>query len=606
MALTATAQSAFREPAWDEVIVPTLRKRPYSPLYVPASLLTSPAGLQNESNVLARRISAASVGSTEDHADMYQSAASLSREDTTTPPARQYPHPKANAVPRANGQQVRADIGPGRTQQSPPSRARSLSQPYILDPPNKTDKVAGSSASPPMPNGRTVTRIPMSRGRTSIGSNSSHAQNSVNGGVGGRTEEGSELRSVDEGHETYPMRSTVRIPRHKASDLFDEAPPFSSSTSSHFQLEDDTRVSSESEERPFEHWYRGDVSRNGGVGELRVGRRAEMLDIANYGYTLRNASSHIVNNGYQRSRSNSRSRDAASSRYGMRQRAESVSAAVRQDAVLDEDEAAMHDAVMDEQAPADFDSDGYEDPADLYGHYPDGTASSPSLALYPSQNGSSVTARHRPGHSQSRIPTPSRQASTEPHTPTTTSIARGAPAPTTPTSIHHTPRARQGFPRSQTQPLQPTQRQKTPTPSVTSSTTAKRRAASPAASTSLSGAKRPKASSKPPSSMPKRTNKEENRRSIGQYPTPDGDDVMDAIPSWTQPIPPTGNWDDVRTYSLIFEPQYLIVGQVILPVVARKKGLEGHYETADGSPKPPQRRGSEIFEPVSHSVRFRC
>ena len=522
---------------------PPLRTRVYS--------LTRHTGLQNESNVLARRISAASVGSAEDHAYMYQSAASLSREDTTASPAHQYSQPQASAVPRTNGQQIRPDNRSGRTQysQSPPSRARSLSQPYILDPPNKTDKVAGSSASPPMPSGRTMTRIPISRGRTSTGSNSSYAQNSVNGGVG-RMEESSELRSVDEGHETYPMRSTVRIPRHKASDLFDEAPPFSSSTSSHFQLEDDARVSSESEERPFEHWYRGDVSRNGGVGELRVGRRAEMLDIANYGHTLRNASSRVVNSGYQRSRSNSRSREAAGSRYGVRQRAESVSATVRQDIALNEDEFATHDAVMDEQPPTDLDSDGYEEPVDPYGHYPDGTASSPSLALYTSQNGSSVTARHRPGYSQSRIPTPSRQASIEPHTPTSTSIARGAPVPTTPTSTHSTARPRQGLPRSQTQPLQPTQRQKTPTPSVTSSTTAKRRAASPAASTSLNGPKKPKANSKPPSSMPKKVNKEENRRSIGQYPTPDGDDVMDAIPSWTQPIPPTGNWDDVRAHEL--------------------------------------------------------
>lgn len=538
MALTATAQSAFREPAWDEVIVPTLRKRLLPPSR-PRLSLTPPTGLQNESNVLARRISAVSVGSTEDRADLYQSAASLSREDTTTPPAHHYS--QANAVPRASDQQVKSDIRNGRAQysRSPPSRVRSLSQPYILDPPTKTDRVAGYSPSTVMPNGRTGTRIPISRGRTSIGSNSSHAQNSVNGGMG-RMDEGSDLRSVDEGHETYPMRSTVRIPRHKTSGLFDEAPPFNSSASSHFQLEDDTRVSSESEERPFEHWYRGDVSRNGGVGELRVGRRTEMLDIANYGHTLRNASSHVVHNGYQRSRSNSRSTEAAGSRYGMRQRAESVSAASRQD------EDATHNAVMDEQPPTDLDSDGYDEPADLYRHYPDGTASSPSLALYTSQNGTSVTARHRPGHSQSRIPTPSRQASVEPHTPTTPNNARGAP-----TSTSQTSRPRQGLPRSHTQPLQPTQRQKTPTPSVTS---AKRRAASPAASTSLNGAKKPKANTKPPSSMPKKVNKQENRRSIGQYPTPDGDDVMDAIPSWTQPIPPTGNWDDVRAYPLTTIP----------------------------------------------------
>jgi serine/arginine repetitive matrix protein 1 len=37
-------------------------------------------------------------------------------------------------------------------------------------------------------------------------------------------------------------------------------------------------------ERPFEHWYRGEAARNGGVGELKIGK-AEMLDIAQFGYT---------------------------------------------------------------------------------------------------------------------------------------------------------------------------------------------------------------------------------------------------------------------------------------------------------------------------------
>ena len=47
------------------------------------------------------------------------------------------------------------------------------------------------------------------------------------------------------------------------------------------------RPSIDSEEGPYEHWYRGEVSRNGGVGELKVGRRQEMLEIANYGHMIR-------------------------------------------------------------------------------------------------------------------------------------------------------------------------------------------------------------------------------------------------------------------------------------------------------------------------------
>lgn len=54
------------------------------------------------------------------------------------------------------------------------------------------------------------------------------------------------------------------------------------------------RFSSDSDEKPFEHWYRGDVARNGGVGELRVAKKQEMLDIANYGHTLKQASARLA------------------------------------------------------------------------------------------------------------------------------------------------------------------------------------------------------------------------------------------------------------------------------------------------------------------------
>ena len=38
-----------------------------------------------------------------------------------------------------------------------------------------------------------------------------------------------------------------------------------------------------------------------------------------------------------------------------------------------------------------------------------------------------------------------------------------------------------------------------------------------------------------------------NRGSVAYYPTPgeDGEDMADAITSWTQPVPGEGNWDDV-------------------------------------------------------------
>ena len=42
-----------------------------------------------------------------------------------------------------------------------------------------------------------------------------------------------------------------------------------------------------------------------------------------------------------------------------------------------------------------------------------------------------------------------------------------------------------------------------------------------------------------------------------------------------------------------------ISSQVVLPVVARKKGLDGYYESADGSPQPKKPIAAEKFvEPV--------
>jgi len=44
---------------------------------------------------------------------------------------------------------------------------------------------------------------------------------------------------------------------------------------------------------------------------------------------------------------------------------------------------------------------------------------------------------------------------------------------------------------------------------------------------------------------------------------------------------------------------FRISSQVVLPVVARKKGLDGYYESADGSPQPKKPIAAEKFvEPV--------
>ncbi|KAK7464959.1 hypothetical protein VKT23_006167 [Stygiomarasmius scandens] len=96
------------------------------------------------------------------------------------------------------------------------------------------------------------------------------------------------------GSPTTPTQDTSRSAGlwivHEASPHASASTSFPSSasssiTSAHRQQEDEDD-DSEEEELPFEHWYCGEISRNGGVGELRVGKQQEMLEIANYGHDL--------------------------------------------------------------------------------------------------------------------------------------------------------------------------------------------------------------------------------------------------------------------------------------------------------------------------------
>ncbi|GJE91911.1 hypothetical protein PsYK624_080630 [Phanerochaete sordida] len=428
-----------------------------------------------------------------------------------------------------------------------------------------------------------TTRIPVSRART--GSVSSSHQPSLNGmAMNARgdsrngyyktngTAYGSELTAdlwpVDEAHQpaSYESRSTLKSLRSGMSELVNEKPPFNPNSRRVYEEDLAPRMSTDSEERPFEHWYRGDVSRNGGVGELRVGRRQEMLDIANYGHTLRQASSRTAFSTSSRSRSNSRGRDTVHSRPPTRSRAESVGA--RESIYLEEENLAQGSFVLDERPPTDIDSDGeaygegeyYEEDTTVYGRE-NGTVSPHSL----DRSDTPTLVDLKSSGFKSRIPTPTLR----------TSGSRSA----TPTGVSPPPLEVPPTPKASSPPTPSTT---SPKPSAATST-AKRRAKSPAA-TSPAAAKRSK---KPPAKAkptpPKKDDR--SRESVAQYPSPEGDDIMHAVPSWTQPVPKSGNWDDV-----------------VLPVVARKKGLEDHYVPADGSPKPKPVRN--IIEPAPGTFGF--
>jgi hypothetical protein len=302
------------------------------------------------------------------------------------------------------------------------------------------------------------------------------------------------------------------------------------------------RPSIDSEDRPFEHWYRGEVSRNGGVGELRVGRRMEMLEIANYGHTPKRPTDHWRNGG-----------------AGMRRRrAGSTDVRLRGSFYMEAD--GEHARVLDETPPTDIEDDmefesDFERPSTessmthAMRPYP---ASSLASHQYPGLGaaidsrtdgagvgggGGGLRSRSASRTAQpSRIPTPSssRQLSDPPRTPTPTQTAPPGPAePESPKTGPRKPR------RDNTTPPSP------PKVLAVAPQTPKKRAKSPAAMIQSPSAKKSR-SRAPPVSQAKSNRDGPHRRSVGEYPVPVDEDMANAIPTWTQPVSPGGNWDEVR------------------------------------------------------------
>ncbi|KAF7292551.1 hypothetical protein MKEN_01471400 [Mycena kentingensis (nom. inval.)] len=323
-----------------------------------------------------------------------------------------------------------------------------------------------------------------------------------------------------------PSQDTIHIPVHRqTSGLLNEPAPFRSGPSSaNSHDEAPPRPSNESEDRPFEHWYRGEVSRNGGVGELKMGKRQEMLEIANYGHTLKQKQALAA-------------ASAADSYPRRRKRSESAAGLDRRESLyLDDENADSVGRVLDEGPLTDVDAEMSD--GDVYARrnrpYEDDRSTTPT----PARNSSRQTT----------VPSPTAQ-------PMMRGVSEPPTFPTTPSS-QSSRQLQNGYKRAAT-------------------------ASPPSASTS----KKPRAAATPKKTTPKphRAKTLDNRRSVANYPSPgDGeDDMADAIPTWTQPVAPTnGRWDDV-----------------VLPVVARKKGLDGYY-SADGSPKPKQNNDPAI-EPAA-------
>ena len=313
-------------------------------------------------------------------------------------------------------------------------------------------------------------------------------------------------------------------PRHKVSALVNEQPPFPSHRSD--TDVESTRLSSESEERPFEHWYRGDVSRNGGVGEFRVARRKEMLDIASYGHSTKKQLS-----------------SRAASRFGVhtelaspRQRAGSIGIDTRSSLYMEEprsrDDLVLNEAPPSVMACSDPElEDDHDSDVDYY------FSSHTTAASHPP---ASFELEPRQATMVSRIPTPSQKRPSRDDAQTTRSVATPEPvrgSPDSPSTSSTAP------PRTPT----PRARSQTPTKATGNQTPKKQKSKSPGPDKSPMSngmTKKVKTTPKTPPSAHRTKKEEGKRRSVGVYPVTNIENAEHAIPTWTQPVAGS-NWDEV-------------------------------------------------------------
>ncbi|KAF8192173.1 hypothetical protein BJ912DRAFT_902333 [Pholiota molesta] len=636
MALTQSARLAgMGGPSWDEEVVPALRKR-----------------LESESRTLARRMSAISLSSVEDVSTAPYSAYpdKTLRQRQVSPTSNSSHQSSSSAAQRPYQRQAPADrtmpAAPARVSNGAPSskpntntktdfqRARTYSSPYASDLPNghangnartSTTSSQSSSTNParalsPRPADAKPTRIPKAT-RPPMSQPSSAANSPHLNGHSPSVTPFALSPGLIPSSSTQSTGELLSRAHRQPSGLLHEAPPFptDASASSGFtpqpqpprngSLEEaPARASTDSEERPYEHWYRGEVSRNGGVGELRVGRRQEMLDIANYGHLIASRRPGAAQGGGPAAAKDDNAGGAPPRR---RRRAGSIAGMThkeRESIYLDEEHVDAGGRVLDEHPPTDWDGEA-EDGSEAhsleeaggggaYAYIPRAGEAAPSgewttvAGAHERSTTPTPSMLPRPSSRQqqmqppppTRIPGPASRRSSEsraaPGTPpviggvysNTTTNNTNAINNTNNTSTSSSSKSPAASPPGASASFNSRQPTATLSASPPSSAAQQKRGLSPGAAKKAARGPAAKAKTKSKaSSPPGKQAQVDLRGSVAYYPTPlgDGEDMADAIPSWTQPVPRAGNWDEV-----------------VLPVVARKKGLDGHYEEADGSPKP--------------------
>lgn len=423
-------------------------------------------------------------------------------DNDTAEPTRNLVQPQWPTQPQP--QSPATSNSPDRTR---PVRSRTYSQPFGFNPKADAsyDESVVSNGSPGSPK---PTRIPQP--------SRSHPMHQ--NGFSDHNKSSPSLAAAGPNHR--PQKQPYGILREPA--------PFDVNSESrsdlyHDNLEDPPKASMESEERPYEHWYRGESSRNGGVGELRVGRRQEMLDIANYGHEVRaRERAQRAERLGELAMQEASYRDSAHSK---RKRADSVGPDSRRGSMLNAEDADDMDNIYESY---------YEEDSNTLDTSVNGNA---MRSTTPSQI-------PRPSSRQRATPSPAIPSSSRIPTHGVVQMQRGGSEPP-PSSSHRSGPSPIGSPAHS-----PRQNLNNSVTSSPASVTSKKMNA-----TAINRAKKER----------ERKEKEKERRSVAQYPVAEFDgDLADAVPTWTQPVASetSGNWDDV-----------------VLPAVARKKGLDGYTLT---------------------------
>jgi hypothetical protein len=347
----------------------------------------------------------------------------------------------------------------------------------------------------------------------------------------------------------------------------DEEPPFpnSASTSTEFHYEqtrllnssnlnsnyhsrmgtmnssvDDSRPSADGNpsdsDRPFEHWYRGEAARNGGVGELKIGRK-EMLDIAQFGHKPRPT--------YDRS-----SPLGMYTTGGLRRRAGSVDEK-RESWIMDENAYKMS-KVIDESPLTDLEGDEYTTEGERPYPYPStSNGKTIGLAIGDSMN-NDYTMSADDDIVMSTTPTAERTMAAS--YPSQSSAKKSSESSAnSPQSQKENMSSRQTSTAAGNSGKVPLGANNGAKPSST---------ASPSSKPGLTGPAKSKAKAK---STPRKLSRtEEEKRS--QEDEGNADKAPESVQKIPYRLPPAkGNWDDI-----------------VLPAVTKKMGIEGYGLKSEG------------------------